>query len=99
MTYTHIYNPAALVEFKDAVAWYKERSEIASLNFVTEVKEKIAAICSDPLRYRNTYKHYRETSLKKFPYYIIYHVDELNQRIIITSIYHHKRNPKNKFRK
>jgi len=97
MSYTHIYNPAALAEYKEAVAWYNERSEIAALNFITELKEKIDAICKDPFRFRIAYRHFRETSLKKYPYYVIYYVDEIDEHIVISSIFHHKRNPENKY--
>jgi len=99
MTYSLIYNPVALTEYKDAVIWYKERSETASINFVEEVKDKIESILADPFRYRNAHKHSRETSLKKYPYYIIYYIDEAKASIVISSIYHHKRNPKNKYKK
>lgn len=99
MSYTHIFEPNALTEYKEAVAWYRERSEAAAENLIIEVKARIEAICSDPLRYRNTYKLFRETSLKKYPYSIVYFVDENTNTIIITSLYHHKRNPKKKYRK
>lgn len=72
----HVYAPAALQEYKEAVGWYRERSEKAAENFIKEVDEKIAVICKDPLRYRNTYKEFRETSLKKYPYSIVYLLDE-----------------------
>jgi plasmid stabilization system protein ParE len=99
MSYRHIYDPAALLEYKDAATWYSERSETAAFNFVKEVKETIAGISKEPLRYRNTYKKFRETSLKKFPYSVIYLIDEDNKKIIIVSVYHHKRNPRKKYRK
>lgn len=94
MSYIPFYVPKAVSEYEKAVAWYKERSEAAAQNLIAEVKERIEEICSNPLRYRNTYKHFRKTSLKKYPYYIIYFVDEDAQAIIISSLYHHKRNPK-----
>ena len=99
MSYRHNYDPIALLEYKDAAAWYTERSETAAANFVKEVKEKIAAICKDPSRYRNTYKKFRETSLKIYPYSIIYTIDENDKTVIITSVFHHKRSPRRKFRK
>ena len=99
MSYRHIYDPIAFLEYKDAVAWYAKRSEPAAANFVKEVKEKIAVICKDPLRYRNTYKKFRETSLAIYPYSIVYLIDESCKTIIFTSVYHHKRTPHTKFRK
>lgn len=99
MSYRHIYDPVALLEYKDAAAWYTERSETAAIIFVKQVKEKIGVICKDPFRYRNTYKKFRETSLKIYPYSIIYLIDENNKTVIIASVFHHKRNPRKKYRK
>ena len=99
MSYLPIYAPAALQEYKEAVGWYLGRSETAADNFIREVKEKIAVICDDPMRYRNTYKNFRETSLKKYPYAIVYLVDEPRKTIMVSSVYHHKRNPRRKYRK
>ena len=99
MKYNYIYEPVALKEYKEAVEWYEERSETAAINFVNEVNEKIKSICTFPLRYRNTYKYFRETYLKKYPFYIVYFVDESKNIVVISSIYHHKRNPKKKYEK
>lgn len=99
MSYRHIYTPVALAEYKDSVSWYEVRSKRAAENFVTAVRDKIKSICDNPLRYKNRYKFFRETSLKKYPFYIIYFVDESKQTIIISSIYHHRRSPKKKYKK
>ncbi len=99
MSYTFIYDPAALSEYKEAIAWFEERSELAAEKFIAEVAERITMICLDPLRHRKIYKDFRETSLKKYPYHIVYLFDENEQKVIITSVYHHKRNPRKKYRK
>jgi plasmid stabilization system protein ParE len=99
MSYRCVYDPVALNEYKDAISWYIERSELAAEGFVKEVKDQIAVICNDPFRFRNTYKNYREISLKRYPYYIVYLVDEAKKNIIVSSVYHHKRNPQKKYKK
>ncbi len=99
MSYKYIYDPIALTEYKDAVSWYNARSEKAAENFVIEVTKKIEQICSHPLRCRNEYKYFKEISVKKYPYSIVYFVDENTKTIVITSVYHHKRNPTNKYEK
>ena len=99
MKYTHVFEPAAIGEYVAALEWYNERSETAAKNFIKEIKEKIKDVCSDPLRYPNTYKHFREKSLKKYPFCIVYFVDEIKHMVVIMSVYHHKRNPHKKFRK
>lgn len=99
MNYQIIYTPVALAEYKDAIIWYDERSKTAAENFVKAVTEKIKTICQDPLRYRSLYKNFKETSLKKYPYCIVYFIDENEHTVIISSVYHHKRNPKKKYLK
>ena len=39
MSYRHIYDPIALLEYKDATALYAEQSETATANFVREIKK------------------------------------------------------------
>lgn len=99
MTYGHRYNSVALVEFKEAIDWYNYRSVMAAENFVEEVTNTIDVICEDPLRFRNVYSIFRETALKKYPYTIVYFVDEKKKRVIIASVFHNKRNPDKKYRK
>jgi mRNA-degrading endonuclease RelE of RelBE toxin-antitoxin system len=59
--------------------------------------KKLKRICSAPTLYKITYKKYREASLKKFPYSLVYLINEKAKTILITSIYHHKRNPRRKY--
>ena len=99
MSYRHIFSPAALAEYKEAVTWYQERSEMAAVNFVGAVSRKIKEICKDPERYRNTYKIFRETSLKKFPFSIIYFQDKEKKTVVLSSIFHHRKNPRRKYNK
>ena len=82
-----------------SLKWYAERSKAAAENFVRAVDDAVQLICQHPERWRNTYKGYHELGLKKYPFTIIYTIESDKQLIIIFSIYHHKRNPKKKFRK
>lgn len=94
-----VYSPVALIEYKDAVVWYKERSITAAEKFVKEIKEKINLICDSPFRYPETFKHFRESSLKKYPYSIVYFIEDSKRLVIITSVFHQKRNPERKYKK
>ena len=99
MIYSHIFDDIAIEEYEQATSWYGQQSMSAMDNFIKSVDDKIRDICLTPYLYRNRYKKYRETSLNKFPYSIVYFVDENAKTISITSIYHHKRNPKKKYKK
>lgn len=54
-------------------------------------------ICEHPKRWRNTYKGFYEINVRKYPFLIIYIIDEIEKIVVVTSVYHHKRNPENKF--
>ena len=97
--YQYIFDPLAANEYEEAFKWYEQRSLVAADNLIVAVQEAIIAICTDPYRYRNTYKKVRELNLKKYPYALIYFIDENKQLITIISLFHHKRNPKRKYRK
>jgi plasmid stabilization system protein ParE len=99
MSYNAIYSPEALSEYKEAVSWYLERSNVVAERFVIAVREKVKEISNDPYRYKTTYSFFKESSLKKFPFNIVYFIDEKLKTVIITSIFHHRRNPKKKFKK
>jgi plasmid stabilization system protein ParE len=99
MVYRHIFDPIAAEEYEDSFKWYEERSFVAADNFILAVEIAISAICANPYRYRNTYKNLREITIKKYPFNLIYFVDEDKKSITIISLFHHKRNPKIKYKK
>lgn len=99
MAYQYIFDPIAATEYEDAFNWYEEKSTIAADNLIVAVQEAITVVCFNPYRYRNTHKNLRELSLKKYPYNLIYFIDEDKKLITVISLYHHKRNPKGKYDK
>lgn len=93
-----IFRERTLKEYAEAIGWYKERSLQAAENFVLAVSQTLNDIENKPDHFRLTYKNYREAKTKKYPYSIIYFIDNKTQTIIITTLFHQKRNPKSKFR-
>ena len=83
MSYRHIFDPVAAKEYEDAFKWYEERSFLAADNLILAVKNAISAICANPYRYRNTYKNLREITIKKYPFNLIYFVDEDKKLITV----------------
>jgi plasmid stabilization system protein ParE len=99
MKFKYRFDPVAANEYEAAYSWYFERSKKAAENFIIAVDIAIEGVCADPYRYRKTYRELREITLKKYPFYLIYLVDERKKIIIITSLYHNKRNPDKKYTK
>lgn len=98
MAFKYRFHPIAQEEYESSVSWYLKRSLRAATNFVNCIDNGLDSICSDPKRYRNEYKNYYEFNTWKYPFTIVYTIEESLQCIIIIAIYHQKREPQNKYR-
>ncbi|MEZ4879523.1 MAG: type II toxin-antitoxin system RelE/ParE family toxin [Chitinophagales bacterium] len=94
--YKIVYRPRALEELEDSLRWYGEKSKKVAENFKEAIKEKIESIKESPKQNPKKYKNYYEAKLKKYPFVIIYVVE--NERVLIVAIFHQKRNPKKKYK-
>ncbi len=88
----------AAAQYEKAIDWYKNKSLLAAIGFIKDVDERINMLQSDPYRYRNTYNQFYEISLRKYPYMVIYKIDDNAGSVLIASIHHHKQNPKRKYK-
>ena len=98
MSYKYILLPLAQDDYESSVSWYLKRSLKASKFFVNVIEESLAYICNDPKRQRNEYKSYYEFTVQEYPFTIVYTIEESLKKVLIIAIYHHKRNPGNKYR-
>jgi len=97
--YQITYRPIATQEYENAIKWYFERNQATAERFVKAVNEKLDNLSSNPLQYKSLFKKFHEVSTGKFPYTIVYLVDEAQERVVIVAIYHQKRHPKKKHRR
>ena len=97
MSYSISYQQRAVNDYEQAVSWYKKRSKLASENFETSVDNRLEFLRADPARYKKRYKVFYEVAIKKYPFSILYIINEAERQVVISSIYHHRRNPKKKF--
>ncbi len=95
----YILLEVAQIEYEKSLHWYAVRSEQAAINFIKAVDIALKLICDNPERWRNKYKNYHELGLKKYPFTVIYIIDSEKELVVVTSIYHHKRNPKKRYKK
>jgi plasmid stabilization system protein ParE len=99
MSYHYVLHEKAQQEYEEAIEWYIARSIKAAENLILRVEYTLKQICDNPVRWRNEYKNYRELGVKKYPYVIIYTVEEDKQRVVVTAFFHASRNPKKKYLK
>jgi plasmid stabilization system protein ParE len=99
MSYGYILDQRAQQEYEEAILWYLDRSLQATENFISAMEETLTLICDHPTRWRNEYKDFYEVGLKKYPYTIIYTVDPDQEIVFVTTVHHHKKSPRKKYRK
>jgi len=99
MSNSYVLLEAAQEEYESSLRWYVVRSEQSAENFIRAIDVTLRSICDYPTRWRNKYKNFYELGVKKYPFTIIYTIDNQNKLIIVHSIFHHKRNPFKKYNK
>lgn len=99
MSYSYIIHKNAQTDYEKSLEWYRNKSPDAAEKFVQAIDNSLKLMCNNPTRWRNKYKNFYELSLKKYPFTIIYIIEKEKSLIVVSSIYHHKRNPRGKYRK
>jgi plasmid stabilization system protein ParE len=88
----------AKLELAESVDWYNKQRIGLGIEFAKAIQKKLNLIEKYPERYSKIKNSFRQVSIEKFPYCIVYFIEKLEKKIIITSIFHHSRNPKKKLR-
>jgi len=91
MKYKLKITPEAEVDLEEAFLWYNKRQSGLGERFLLEVKEGIDLILYNPQLTQPEYKKTRKHLIKKFPYKIIYLIQE--DTIIILAVIRGSRRP------
>ena len=91
MKYILIVRPEAEDDLKEAFSWYQNKRAGLGYDFLLQVDAGINLINRNPeihpVEYRGTRKHL----IKRFPYKIIYFIEE--KKILVIALLHGKRSP------
>ncbi|MBK8399296.1 MAG: type II toxin-antitoxin system RelE/ParE family toxin [Leptospiraceae bacterium] len=68
--------PEAKQDLKEAILWYEKQQEGIGEKLFQNVFAKIEKISERPESYSIFHGHYRKASVKKFPYFIFYSIQE-----------------------
>jgi len=91
--YKIIFLSDALSDIKEAMKWYNKQQAGLGKRLVADVQLSVSAIRQNPFIGSVKYMSIRTVSCSKFPYAIHYSIDELKGEVVITSIFHLRRNP------
>lgn len=97
MAYSFVLRDIALEEFSEAFIWYEQQQNGLGKIFRRKIFDKLKKVCNNPLHYKKTHKQFHEALVDKFPFLIVYSIDEEAHLIIVFAIFHTSRNPRKKF--
>ena len=91
-------SPRAEKELLSSYSWYEKQQKGLGNKFLNEFYSKAALIEKHPKRAISKRQGYHEKPMSIYPYLIVYRYDEHKKTIIISTVFHFKRNPKKKYR-
>lgn len=91
MKYRLIIRPEAEADLKEAYSWYEDKRTGLGYDFVLQVDAGLNFIARNPNIHPIEYKGTRKHLVKRFPYKIIYLVQ--NEQIIVLAVIHGRRSP------
>ena len=94
-----IFSSSAAKEIRDSYAWYEDHSNGVGDRFVSSIDLILELIGQNPAGFPNKSGSYREATLKKFPYQIIYEFIEEKQTVYVLHVFHTKRHPRIKHKR
>ena len=85
----------ATADLQDAYDWYEEQVVGLGERFVNEVDDHLELIRKNPFQFAIQFSgSYRFALLRHFPFRIVYRVDEANNEVYVSAIFHTSRDPK-----
>jgi len=92
MKYELIVKPEAEKDLFETFEWYEERRKGLGYDFLLQVETGLRFIEKNPLAFPKKYKGTRRHLIKRFPYTIIYHVEDA--KVIVFGVIYGGRDPK-----
>ncbi|MBN2625362.1 MAG: type II toxin-antitoxin system RelE/ParE family toxin [Spirochaetales bacterium] len=91
MKYELVITSEAQNEIRDAIQWYRSKALYLDREFLNCLDNGFSMIKRNPLMFPIVHKNYRRILIRRFPYQIIYTLQE--STILVLAVFHAKRNP------
>lgn len=93
-----IFHPRVETELINSFNWYQAKKDGLGELFFESVNKKLIELAQHPSRYPVIKKGFRQTTIQKFPFVIIYEFIREENHILISSVFNTYRNPRLKFK-
>ena len=96
MAYKVIIGKSAQSDIREALDWYAGESSVALEKFVEGFYARLNELSERPESFGSVRQRprFRKVKIRKFPYCIVFRLDETLLKVFIAAIIHIKRNPR-----
>ena len=92
MIYKVVIEPRAILDIQDAIDYYDSKQNGLVTYFFQVVEEHIITLTKSPF-FQIGYKDYHGFPIRKFPFILLYYIDEKLKIIYIMSVFNTSLNP------
>ncbi|MDM8539484.1 type II toxin-antitoxin system RelE/ParE family toxin [Desulfococcaceae bacterium HSG9] len=92
MRYELVIKPEAEEDLSETFEWYEEKRKGLGYDFLLQIDAGLRLIENNPLAFRERYKGTRRHIIKRFPYIIVYRVEDL--KVIVLGVLYGGRDPR-----
>lgn len=93
MSFEIVLRKEAQIDLDEIFSWYEEQSAGLGLYFISEFENAITRITNNPYHASVVEGDARSVTLRKFPYEIIYRIDESQFKVRVIAVIHQHRDP------
>jgi toxin ParE1/3/4 len=93
MAYTVYITPSAINDIEEALEYYNDKVTNMGFRFTDDVDNNLQSIAQNPHAFAKRYKNVRGKLLNKFPYLILYQINEPISGIEIIRLFNTYQNP------
>ena len=79
-------------DIEEIVEWYESQKQTLGFDFLVELEETISIIEDFPKAFTTFFEDFRKVKIKRFPFAIVYFLNEKGNKLEIVGVFHEKRN-------
>lgn len=94
MSYELEIKEEADFEISEAYLYYENKQKGLGEKFLKQLNKYLEKVCINPKHFQTRKKDYREVYIRKFPYIVIYEIEDM--KVVVFSVFNTYQNPEKK---
>ena len=94
MIYTISFTAAAANDLRQIQSWYNKESDLLAERFFEALDAALSQVAKNPHRFMLLEEDVRRALMKRFPYKIVFTINEAMNRVNVIAVIHNARHPR-----